>query len=261
MEPYANFELSQNADLEVRYVLASRDVRNVSATASPILINEAGRQISSGIGFKLRLGPDENDTNRFFDNWSFVFDQEFTGLGGDTKLSISRLALAARKNISESGFALRTRFEFGAAVGRSGEKARVSERFTLGGAALRGFERGTISPRDVCTGCAAGGGDQITELGGNYYAVARTDLLVPIFQNAPDLETFAFFDFGSVWSTNTTTAPSGVLDDTRRLRSSAGVGLSFATALGDFEAYLALTTNAERYDEEEVFGLLFRAQF
>ncbi|MEM9582347.1 MAG: BamA/TamA family outer membrane protein [Pseudomonadota bacterium] len=262
IEPYVVFDLNQSAALELRYTLASKDISDVDPNASPIIAAEAGRQTSSGVGFSLATSSSLLGGNSgFFDNWSIRFDQDFTGLGGDTDLSVSKLALSAQKNLGTGGAAIRTRLEFGAVKGLSNDKPRASERFTLGGSALRGFARGTVSPRDICTGCAAGGGDRVTELGGDYYAVMRTDLLIPVFKERENIETFAFVDVGTVWGVDTATAPAGTLDRGRNIRSSAGIGVSLDTELGKFEAYLALAENERRYDELQPFGLTFRSDF
>ncbi len=262
IEPFIAFPVTDIGALELRYTMASRDIRAVDSTASQIIQSEAGRLTSSGIGFSFATGSAfAGVTSNDLSAWSLRFDQDFTGLGGDTSFATSKLSFGGRKALGQSGFAIRTRIELGAVVG-SGDKApRVSERFSLGGASLRGFERGTISPRDVCVGCAADGSDQSTLLGGNYYAVARTDVLIPVFRSAPKLETFAFFDFGSVWEVDTSTAPSGTLDDDRAWRSSYGIGASFNTQLGTFEAYVALGSDGEALDEEQEFGLTFRTEF
>lgn len=238
--------------VELRYTLGSSDIRKVNAAASPIIQSEAGRLTSSGVGFSFATGSAfDGVATDPLSAWSLRLDQDFTGLGGDTKFSTTKVSLAARRSFGQSGFAIRTRIEMGAVVGRDGETPRASERFSLGGASLRGFERGTISPRDVCLGCAADGSDQNTLLGGNYFAVARTDVLIPVFRKAPQVETFAFFDIGSVWDVDTTTAAAGTLTDDCAWRSSYGIGASFDTQLGKFEAYVALGSDGENFDEEQ----------
>ena len=262
IEPYVVFDLNQRAALELRYTLASKDISNVAATASPIITAEAGRKTSSGIGFSLATSSSLlGSEGSVLDNWSVRLDQDFTGLGGDTDLSQTKLTFSARKSLSSTGFAIRANLELGAVTGLSGDKPRASERFTLGGSSLRGFARGTVSPRDVCVGCAAGGGDQVTELGGDYFAVLRTDVLMPIFKDRENVETFAFFDIGSVWGVDTATAPAGTLNTGRNFRSSTGIGMSIDTQLGKFEAYVALAEKAQRYDELQAFGLTFRSEF
>lgn len=262
VEPYVVFDAWDRGAFELRYTFARSDIKNVDAAASPIIQGESGALNNSGVGFSFATGSSFFDAERPpLDGWSLRFDQDFTGLGGDTELSFSRLSLAARKQLSANGFAIRTRIEMGAVVGLGSDAPRASERVSLGGARLRGFERGTIAPRDVCLGCGAGGADQTTLLGGNYYAVARTDVLIPIFPSRPEFETFAFFDIGSAWNVDTTTAPSGTLDDGKDWRRAFGIGASFDTQLGKFEAYYALDSDGNTFDEVQEFGLTFRTQF
>lgn len=262
IEPYVTLDLAGKAALELRYSLSSADIYNVAATASPIIAAEAGRKTSSGIGFSIGSSSAKLAAeNPLLDRWSFRFDQDLTGLGGDTKLSTSQITLHGRKNIGQSGFAVRTRIEGGATVGLGGDNPRASERFALGGSRLRGFERGSIAPTDVCAGCGAGGADQTTVLGGNYFFVARTDVLLPLFANQPKLETFIFYDVGSVWNVNTNTAAAGILNAGMDIRTSAGLGVGFDTQIGQFEAYYAPYTSGAASDVKQEFGLTFRVDF
>lgn len=260
IEPYIQFDLGTTSQLELRYTLSERRVSNVDAAASPIIQSETGSRINSGIGFTLATFSGESSEG-FGNDWFVRLDQDFTGVGGDTTFSTTQIALGGKRAIGARGFAIRTRVEMGAVVGFDGDNPRVSERFTLGGAQLRGFERGTISPKDVCAGCASDGGDIVTDLGGNYFAVARTDLLVPLFPQNPGIETFVFFDIGSAWDVDTVTGAQGTLQDSSTARSSAGIGTSFDTELGKFEAYLALHTDSAQQDDEQEFGLTFRTDF
>lgn len=262
IEPYVVFDLNEKALVELRYTLASKDISNVEATASPILQSESGQKVSSGFGFSLATGSSLFEKEGAgLDAWSIRFDQDFTGLGGDTDLSHSKLSVFARKNLSNKGFALRSRLEMGAVKGLGADSTRVSERFTLGGSSLRGFASGTIAPRDSCIGCAADGGDINTILGGDYYAVMRTDLLIPIFTERPEIETFLFFDVGSVWGLDTSVLPDGTLLNDRSFSRSTGIGASFDTKLGKFESYLALDADGGSLVEEQSFGLTFRSEF
>ncbi|MBM7069427.1 BamA/TamA family outer membrane protein [Actibacterium sp. 188UL27-1] len=263
ISPYMNLALGPRAGAELRYTFAVDEISDVDGAASAILQDEAGNRTSSGVGFSVITGsePLTDATVAPRAAWSLRFDQDFTGLGGDTEISRSMLSFYGRAPITDNGWAVRTRVELGRVAGTGDDAPTATDRFFLGGAALRGFERGTISPRDVCVGCAADGGDVITNLGGNQYAVARTDLLVPLFPSRPGLETFVFGDVGSVWSVESGVAPSGVLEDHQDWRSSYGVGAAFRTPLGIFESYYAVDTNGERFDETQKWGLTFRAEF
>lgn len=262
ISPYHNFRLGESIGAEVRYTLAEDDIDNVRPDASAILQAEAGSRTSSGVGISLITGSDLTGRTGFAGaSWSIRFDQDFTGLGGTTNLSVSTFNASGRLPLGGSGFAVRSRLEMGTVVSIGGDGPVAVDRFFLGGASLRGFERGTIGPRDVCLGCGVGGSDQVTSLGGDSFAVLRTDLLIPIFQDRSSVETFIFGDIGSSWSVDTNTAPSGILVDDREFRSSLGVGLSIDTQIGRFESYLALDTNGQTFDEEQTFGITFRSQF
>jgi outer membrane protein insertion porin family len=262
VSPYYNFKIGESVGAELRYSLSWDKIDNVDVGASNILITEAGSRVSSGVGISLITGSELLGRNGIGgSSWSLRFDQDFTGLGGDTNLSTTKLNFFGKMPIGGSGFAIRSRIELGKVSGRGSTNPVATDRFFLGGASLRGFERGTISPRDVCVGCAPGGGDQVTNLGGNSFAVARTDILIPIFPESSLIETFIFGDVGSSWDVETSAAPTGTLISDRQFRSSAGIGLSIATQIGTFESYLALGTNGERYDETSKFGLTFRSEF
>lgn len=262
ISPYYNFQLSENVGAEARYTLSFDEIDSVSTSASAILQSEAGSRTSSGVGLSLITGSTlTGNPGVGGSEWSLRFDQDFTGLGGTTNLSVTQVQFFGKLPVGQSGFAIRTRVELGTVNSIGGDDPVATDRFFLGGSALRGFERGTVSPRDVCFGCGAGGTDEITNLGGNHFAVARTDLLIPLVPSVPSLETFVFGDIGTSWGVQTSASPSGTVFEDNDIRSSVGIGLALDTQLGIFESYLALATSGERFDEEQKFGVTFRSEF
>lgn len=262
LRPYYNFRLGRSIGGELRYTLTYDRIHNVDPAASNILQNEAGSRVSSAIGVSLITGSELLGRDGIGgSSWTVRFDLDISGAGGDTKLVASKLSLSGKIPLGTSGFALRSRVEAGSVQGYSGENPVATDRFFLGGANLRGFERGTVSPRDVCFGCGPGGIDQVTNLGGDHFFVARTDLIVPLLPRLRSLETFIFGDVGTSWNVSTDFAPTGVLFDDVEWRSSAGIGLSIDTQLGQFESYYALATNGTAFDDESEFGITFRTDF
>ena len=262
VSPFRSYKLDDRTWVELRYALSTGDVRNVESNASPIIQAEEGQLVSSGVGFSFLMGNVLAESSTEPRQWMVRLDQDLTGLGGDTDYSRTELSLFGRAALGQSGLAIRSRVEMGSVVAfAGGDEPRAPDRFALGGASLRGFEFGTVNPRDVCLDCRSDGGNIITNLGGNYYAVARTDLLMPSIPRLSGLETFIFGDVGSAWDVRTDVAPAGVLEDALDWRSSAGVGVSWRTALGDFEGYYSLVENGQRYDEIQEFGLTFRTRF
>ncbi|MEM7710747.1 MAG: BamA/TamA family outer membrane protein, partial [Pseudomonadota bacterium] len=233
----------------LRYTFSETDIGDLASDTSPIISAESGSETSSGFGLTFRTAGGSGPFA-----WRFRFDQDFTGVGGDTSLSTTQAILSARAELGQTGFALRGKLAGGAIEGLGDDESRASDRFAIGGAGLRGFEGGTVSPRDVTASSS-------TILGGDRFATLQTELLVPIFRNRPIIETFAFADIGSVWSLETDTAPAGALDTSFVSRRSAGVGASVDTPLGRFEAYVAIGVDGIEEDEEERFGLTFRTRF
>lgn len=90
---------------------------------------------------------------------------------------------------------------------------------------------------------------------------ADSHLLLPVFLNQPKIETFVFYDVGTVWEIGTNTAPAGVLNSSMDIRTSAGLGVGFDTPLGQFEAYYAPYTDGVASDVKQEFALTFRVDF
>lgn len=254
ISPFYGFQLGNGGTGEVRLTARMTEIGNVDPAASAIIQAEAGDRFVAGPGLSFRFG----DTTDEGGSWAFRLDQDF--FFGDADLSRTRVAVSGRLPIYGGVFA-RTNIEFGTVSGLNGSQPDAADRFTLGGSAMRGFARGGISPRDVCAGCGGGGANVVTDLGGNVYAVARTELVVPLFESMPELEPFVFADIGSVWNVDTAVAPSGTLFDDRELRRSAGIGLSMNTPVGRLSATYAFYIDGQPFDDQAELGLSFSGAF
>lgn len=255
VSPYLSFEVGSIGAGEVRLTAFRSDIDHVDPDASPIIQAEAGERVLFGPGVSLVLGsPTQGDRA-----WALRLDQDF--YGGDADTSRTELKFAGRLGFGGGKGAVRTRVELGHVTGLGNNETTVADRFTLGGAAMRGFALGGISPRDVCLGCGAGGEDLITDLGGEFYAVARTEIVLPLFDERPMLEPFLFADVGSVWSVDSAVAPAGVLQDEQSWRSAAGIGVAIATPLGRFSATYAPHIDGDLYDDEAEFAISFNSEF
>jgi outer membrane protein assembly factor BamA len=104
-------------------------------------------------------------------------------------------------------------------------------------------------------------GAVLTDLGGTSFGALRSDVLLPVLTDLPGADVFVFADVGSVWGLDSAVPPSGTLQDTSDLRTSVGLGASYDFALGRLEGYLASPVSSQTGDQEQVFGLTFRAQF
>ncbi|MEM8653669.1 MAG: BamA/TamA family outer membrane protein [Pseudomonadota bacterium] len=250
LSPFVTFDLGRGRELEARIVFSETNLRDVDPSASAILQSEVGSENAVALGLTYKFGGVDPSADRF--TWGVLLDAEYAFAGdadyiraqvrGDIFLPIAR------------GFALRSTAEAGHIAGLDDYIVRATDRFVLGGASLRGFERGTVTVRDI-------DGTVDTNLGGNSFAVIRTDLLVPLFPENPDVGTFVFADIGSVWELETDTAASGQLFDGFDLRASLGIGASYDFDFGRLEAYLAAPVEEATGDDDEIFGITFRTNF
>ncbi|MEL6644182.1 MAG: BamA/TamA family outer membrane protein [Pseudomonadota bacterium] len=254
LSPYLSFGQEGGLRGELRLTALQSEVSDIDPAASPIIAAEAGDRFVAGPGVSLIFGSAPGGDR----GWALRLEQDV--FGGDANLS--RTGLRFTGQVPFVGRTrLRTDVELGAVAGLGGSETIAADRFTLGGGSMRGFARGGISPRDICAGCGAGGADIATDLGGEYLAVARTELVVPIWEDRPQFEPFLFADVGTVWKVDRSTAPSGVLEDGRDWRSAAGLGLSIATPLGRFQISYAAHIDGEAFDEEAEVNLSFATDF
>lgn len=250
LSPFVTFDLGRNRELETRLVFFETDLRDVDPSASAILQSEVGSESSIALGATYRFGGIDPSAGRF--TWGLLLDAEYA-FAGDADY----IRAQVRGNFflpMARGFALRSTAEFGHISGLNDYVVRATDRFVLGGASLRGFERGTVTVRDI-------DGNVDTNLGGNSFAVIRTDLLVPLFPENEDVGTFVFADIGSVWDLETDTGESGQLFDGFDLRASVGIGASYDFNFGRLEAYLAAPVEEGVGDDDQIFGIAFRTNF
>ena len=237
---------------ELRVTALWTDISSVDPSASAIIQSEAGSRFVAGPGVSLNWSDPASDL------WSIGASVD--AYGGDTDFVDASLGFELNLPIAGET-RLRSSGRIGVVTGIGDDTITVADRRTLGGSSMRGFARGGLTPVDFCAGCGVGGTDVITELGGERYAVLQNDLMFRSLSDAFPLTPSVFFDIGTVWDVGSPTAPSGVLIDDQRWRTSVGLALTAETQLGDFSASYAIDTDAETFDDTQRFGLTFSAQF
>ena len=121
----------------------------------------------------------------------------------------------------------------------SNDNVRISERLYMPSRKLRGFQRGKVGPID--------NNDYV---GGNFVSsvnvAATLPNVVPNWQNA---DFSIFLDAGNVWGVDY----SSTVNETNKLRSSAGVSLDWHTPVGPLSfSYSSIITKANT-DKTEAF--------
>ena len=222
------FPLAEDARATLGYSLISMEIRDTTATTSPIVVAEEGTEITSAISFGLII----DKRNSSFDpssGYILRLNTEYAGLGGSANFSKSTIRVKGYFNLFDEALILSADLEGGALFSLGGGNSRITDRFQLGGSSFRGFSVGGLGPRD---NNGAGINDS---LGGNFYALARLDASFPIgLPSDVGIRGGFFIDAGSVWGLDDgiPAGASGIIDDSAQLRATAGFAIYWDTPIG-----------------------------
>ena len=253
VRPSLSFPLGENSRLQVFYEVASEEIKNVSADASPIIQAEEGDLFRSSIGYSytydlLRGGLNPNRGVRL------TFSQELAGLGGDVEYIRTRAFAVAQRDIMNEEVTLRAILEAGMISSLGGGSTRVTDRFFLSSRQLRGFDSRGVGPRDT-------GAVESDVLGGNAYTALRLEADFPL--GLPEEYGIAggvFFDAGSLWSLDNT-AGVATVDDGFELRTSVGVSIFWDTPIGPLRLNFSKPLQKNPLDDENTFDITIQTQF
>ncbi len=213
------------------------EIRDIRADTSPLILAEQGRSDTAGVELGLSLGRIDR---RQLPTHGQVLDLTYTGaLAGDRRFD----ALEADAVLARSpapGWAVSLRLGAGAIRARDGQALSIHDRAFLGGTTPRGFGVGGLGPRDV----VEGGID--TALGGSRYVLGSVEVRRDF---AERLAVGLFLDAGSVWKLDgAPVGAGGPVDDSRHLRSAAGLSLYWTSAIGIVNLNLAAPLSHRPHD-------------
>jgi outer membrane protein insertion porin family len=235
------FPLAEKTRFLVRYQLRHDKIFNVAAFASNQVVEAAGGEVRSIIGYDFYY-DDRNDPVEPTGGWDFLVSQDFAGLGGSVSYVSSQVLAHYYYNVAD-GWLSTLRLDGGYILG-IGEDVRLNDRYFKGGDDFRGFKAAGIGPRDILTDDA---------LGGQAYIFGTAELRIP--NGLPDslgIKTSVFTDIGYIGVADTTpTAISAV--DKFAPRMSAGFSLYWKSPFGPIRIDLSRVLIDEPYDEREFF--------
>ncbi len=121
----------------------------------------------------------------------------------------------------------------------SDDNVRISERLYMPSSKLRGFQRGKVGPVD-----------SNDFVGGNYMSSINLAATLPnVLPNWQNADFSVFLDAGNVWGVDY----SSTIDESNKIRSSAGIALDWYTPVGPLSfSYAGIISKADT-DKEESF--------
>jgi outer membrane protein insertion porin family len=249
--PSVAFPVSEFGRLTLSYRVSSDEIRDVRSNASPLIARDAGTALTSSVGYTY-VYDQRNDPLEPTAGFIGEFGQEVAGLGGDTQYVRTTARVRGYRALFDEDVIGSVTLEAGN-ITSFDEDIRITDRFFLGGDRFRGFQFGGLGPRDRRTD---------DSLGGNNYAVARTEVSFPIgLPESFGVSGGVFADVGTLWGLDTTSFGGSTVDDSAKLRASVGVSVFIDSAFGPLRINLAYPIVEEDGDEREIFRLTAGTRF
>lgn len=265
-QPSLSFPIGEYSRLTPSLIFASDRV-TADTEASPLIAAENGSRTTTAIGLGYsydRRNSPINPTSGFI----FQIEQTLAGGGGDNSYYKAVANAKTYRSMFNEELVLSAEVEGGFLKSFGGGTTSIIDRFQLGGNNLRGFEAFGIGPRVVSADPANPGTNYDEALGGNFYALARLEASFPIgLPEEYGIYGGVFFDVGSVWGLDRTTATSGGNTVTAassgfEVRSAIGVSIFWDTALGPLRFNFAKPIEYVRgVDRTENFNFTIDTRF
>ena len=216
---------------------ASYDDLRTSNSASSALKKQSGEfsEIAGSYGFSIdkrnrKFMPTDGYIASFSQGLPLYADKPY--LGNTFKISKYH---SFNENIVGAG-----KFYLDTINGLNDEDVRLSKRKSLSTRRLRGFEKGKIGPKD--------GKDHV---GGNYAAALNLETNLPNFlPDTTNAEIGFFLDFANVWEVDY----DDTIDDSNKIRSSAGSTLNWLSPIGPLNFVLATNISKASTDKTQSFS-------
>ncbi|MCI4666119.1 MAG: outer membrane protein assembly factor BamA [Neomegalonema sp.] len=265
--PSIGFPIDEYSKIRLRYKLVYDNIVEVPSSASPLVKADKGGRLVSSVGYDYTLDF-RNSKNQPTEGFILTLNQTFAGVGGDTFYLRSKGKIKGYTSFFREDVIVSLSLEGGAIVGLGGDDdVKISDRFSLGGDEFRGFRKSGVGPRDTHTATISGTTyNYDAALGGNYYALLRADISFPLgLPEEYGIFGGVFADVGSVWGLDDTryATDTGTLsvDDSFKLRATAGVSLFWTSPFGPLRFNLAVPIQKEEEDKDEFFSFGVATRF
>ncbi|GFZ88116.1 outer membrane protein assembly factor BamA [Rickettsiales bacterium] len=252
---YTAYGISENLRGIIRYSYGVSDINNVPDDASIYIKDQAGKNITSLIGYELSYNKLDSAVAPS-SGYLLSFSQGLAGLGGDSKYISSEFSgryfnTLDIKNNKLGDIILQTKFKTAYISSYDNAQLRINERFFVGSNEVRGFEVGGIGPRDSVTGDA---------LGAKFYAASTWQISKQIrsLSRFMPFKVFAFFDAGTAFGIDKDY--SNILDISS-IRTSVGFGGVVTSPMGPMRVDFGFPISQEDFDKTKIVRFGFGQEF
>ncbi|WP_426439677.1 outer membrane protein assembly factor BamA [Bradyrhizobium genosp. P] len=178
--------------------------------------------------------------------------QDLAGLGGDVKFLRTTEDVRYYQSLGSDLVGM-VRAQGGYITGWGGQQVPLMNSFFGGPTMVRGFATNGFGPRDLTPGTT------MDNVGGSMYWATTAELqsAIPGVPNEYGLRASAFVDAGSVFGYSGANAVGGTalqVANKNVVRSSVGVGLTWASPFGSLTASYAVPITKAAYDVVQPFG-------
>ena len=245
--------ITEQIGVQYRYSIYNQDVTLDPASLAGVpslpiqLAALAGPQWVSSVGDTVTYSTLDNAKNPT-SGFNSQLKEDIAGLGGDVKFLRTTEDMRYYHPINDDVVAL-VRGQGGYVTGWGGQQVPLLNTFFGGPSMVRGFAPNGFGPRDLTPGST------MDNVGGSMYWATTAELQsnIPGVPNEYGLKASAFVDAGSVFRYSGPTAFPGSAQslqvaNNNILRSSVGVGLSWASPFGALTVSYAVPVTKAAYD-------------
>ncbi len=245
--------ITEQIGVQYRYSIYNQDVTLDPASLAGVpslpiqLAALAGPQWVSSVGDTVTYSTLDNAKNPT-SGFNSQLKEDIAGLGGDVKFLRTTEDARYYQPINDDVVAL-VRGQGGYVTGWGGQQVPLLNTFFGGPSMVRGFAPNGFGPRDLTPGSTT------DNVGGSMYWATTAELQsnIPGVPNEYGLKASAFVDAGSVFRYSGPTAFPGSAQslqvaNNNILRSSVGVGLSWASPFGALTVSYAVPLTKAAYD-------------
>ena len=216
----------------------SQDKIETNSGASSLIKSREGDYLTTLFSYSI-FNDNRDKKFKTTSGYTTRFGQDFAILASDIPSIANKIGGTYYYKIAEN-FQAKINGDFYATNGLGSEDIKLSDRNHIRSRNIRGFKNRGIGPVD--------GADHV---GGNYAYNLNFSTTVP--NGMPDkwnADTSIFFDTANVWGVDY----SDAIDDSNKIRTSVGIGLTWVSPLGPISVTYAQPLSEAKTDEVEQFS-------